>query len=204
VLSVDGSVMLGEDNIKNHLNRIAEEKIENNTLINCLFDAGTFEALKSRPVHYQFVLSVFHWLGDGVGRSLPSTEDWDRLFLDVIQSAEVTFFEVPNEDNPKETPHQIRSWYGHRTVSETISDVLEKSDLNAEFQLLGKIQHGGKGHRQLFMIKSGVSAIATARSSEVIEIIRDAGTKIKLPISLAARLKLKKLKRLVFSGLSTT
>jgi len=204
VLSVDGSIMLGENNIQNHLKRIAEEKIENDTLINCLFDASTFETLKPYPVHYQFVLSVFHWMGDGVGRSLLSAEDWDVLFLDLIQCAEVTFFEVPNEDNPNETPHRIRSWYGHRTVSESISDALEKSDLNAEFKLLGGIKHGDKGHRQLFMIKSGVSAIATERHPEVISKIREAGSTIKLPISLAARMKLKKLKSTILSGLSTS
>lgn len=204
VLSVDGSIMLGENNIQNHLERIAEEKLENDTLIDCLFDAGTFATLKACPVHYQFVLSVFHWLGDGVGRPLHSADDWDSMFLDLIQCAEVTFFEVPNEDNPKETPHRIRSWYGHRTVSETISSALEKSDLDANFKLLGKIQHGDKGDRQLFMIKSGVSAIATERRQEVINTIREAGATIKLPASLAARLKLKKLKSTILSSLSTS
>lgn len=200
VLSIDGSVMLGDDNIQNHLMKIAEEKIKNNSLVNCLFDAGTFEALSSYPVHYQLVLSVFHWIGDGVGRPLSNAVDWDKAFLDLIQCAEITFFEVPNEDNPRETPHQIRSWYGHRTVSEVISDVIGRSGLNADFKLLGKIKHGDKGHRQLFMIRSGVSAIATDQSSKVIEVIREAGSKIKLPFSLATRLQLKKLKNILFSS----
>ena len=200
VLSVDGSVMLGESNIQNHLAKITAEKIENDTLINCLFDADTFAALKRCPVHYQFVLSVFHWIGDDIGRSLCDANDWDNAFLDLIQCAEVTFFEVPNEDNPKETPHRIRSWYGRRTVTEVISNAIERSDVNAEFKLLGEIEHGSKGYRQLFMIRSGVSAVDTDRSSEVIKIIREAGSKIRLPVSLAARMKLKKFKKFLFAN----
>lgn len=195
VISVDGSVMLGEGNIQDHQAKIAEEKIENDTLVNCLFDADTFAALKKCPVHYQYVLSVFHWMGDSIGRPLSDTDDWDRAFLDLIQCAEVTFFEVPNEDNPKETPHQIRSWYGGRTVNETISDAIKRSDVNAEFELLGEIEHSGKGHRKLFMIRSEVSALDVDQTPEVTRIIRDAGSKIHLPLSLTARSKLRKLKK---------
>ena len=198
VLSVDGSVMLGESNIQDHLTKIAEEKIENDTLINCLFDANTFRALNPYPVHYQFALSVFHWLGDNIGRPLRDTNDWDEAFLDLIQCAEVTFFEVPNEDNPGETPHRIRSWYGRRTVTEVIANAIERSGLNAEFKLLGEIEHSGKGHRKLFMIRSGVSAIDTERSPDVISVIQEAGSKLKLPVSLAARLKLKRFIKLLF------
>lgn len=193
VLSVDGSVMLGESNIQNHLATIAAEKIENNTLIDCLFDADTFAALKQCPVHYQFVLSVFHWMGDNIGRALHNASDWDTAFLDLIQCAEVTFIEVPNENNPQETPHRIRTWYGGRTVTEVIADAIERSDLHAECKLLGEIEHGNKGHRPLFMIRSGVSAVDADRIADVTGIIREAGSKIKLPLSLAARLKLKKL-----------
>lgn len=200
VLSVDGSVMLGDSNIQNHHAKIAEEKIENDTVINCLFDADTFATLKAKPVHYQYVLSVFHWIGDGIGRSLRDTNDWDQAFLDLIQCAEVSFFEVPNEDNPQETPHKIRSWYGTRSVAEAISTAIERSNINAECKLLGEIEHDGKGHRQLFMIKSGVVAIDSERSPEVVEIIREAGAKIKLPIWLATRLKLKKFKNLLLAG----
>ena len=62
ILAVDGSVMLGEGNIQNHLSIIAEKQIQNDILINCLFDASTFAALKQCPVQYQLVLSVFHWI----------------------------------------------------------------------------------------------------------------------------------------------
>ncbi len=50
------------------------------------------------------------------------------------------------------------------------------------------------------MIRSGVSAVDTDRSSEVIKIIREAGSKIQLPVSLAARLKLKKFKKFLFAN----
>ena len=200
VISVDGSVMLGDSNIQDHLDKIAEEGLENNALINCLFDADTFSALKQCPVHYQLALSVFHWMGDNIGRPLRGAKDWEKAFLDLIQCAETTFFEVPNEDNPNETPHRIRSWYGHRSVTDTISDALEHFDGNAEFEFLGDIEHGSKGRRKLFVIRSGVRAVDAQRRSEAATIIRDAGTKIRLPLSLAARLKIKKLKKLLFTS----
>jgi hypothetical protein len=193
IISVDGSVMLGDSNIQDHLNKIAEERLENNTLINCLFDADTFSALKQCPVQYQLALSVFHWMGDSIGRPLRNAKDWENAFLDLVRCAEVTFFEIPNEDNPNETPHRIRSWYGRRNVTDTISDALERLDGNAGFEFLGDIEHGSKGSRKLFVIRSGVRAIDAERNAEVATIIRDAGKRIKLPFSLAARLRIKKL-----------
>jgi len=197
VVAVDGSVMLGDSNIQEHLAKIAEEKIENDTLVNCLFDADTFAALKSCPVHYQYALSVFHWMGDGIGRPLRDKKDWDKAFLDLVACAEVTFFEVPNEEDPQETPHRIRAWYDDRTVAQAMSDAIQRSGTNAEIRLLGDIEHGSKGQRKLFMIRSGVSAIDTARSAEVAEVIKAAGSKISLPFSLVARSKLRKVKRLL-------
>lgn len=197
VLAVDGSVMLGDSNIQEHLAKIADEKIENDTLVNCLFDANTFAALKSYPVHYQYALSVFHWMGDGIGQVLRDKNDWDRAFLDLIQCAEVTFFEVPNEESPDETPHRIRAWYDGRAVAQAMTDAIQQSGTDAEFKLLGDIEHGNKGHRKLFVIRSGVSAIDAERSGEVAEVIRKAGSKISLPFSLVARAKLRKIKRLL-------
>ena len=195
VLAVDGSVMLGDSNIQEHLAKIAEEKIENDTLVNCLFDANTFAALKSCPVHYQYALSVFHWMGDGIGRPLHDKNDWDQAFLDLIQCAEVTFFEIPNEDNPQETPHRIRTWYDGRSAAQAMTDAIQRSGTNAEFRLLGDIEHSDKGHRQLFVIRSGVSAAASGSSAEVAALIKEAGSKISLPFSLVARSKLWKLRR---------
>jgi hypothetical protein len=197
VLAVDGSVMLGDTNIQQHLAKIAEEKIENDSLVNSLFDANTFAALKSHAVNYQYALSVFHWMGDGIGRPLSDKNDWDQAFLDLIQCAEVTFFEVPNEDNPQETPHRIRAWYNGRTVDQTISDAIRRSGTNATITLLGDIEHSNKGRRTLFMIRSDVLAIDASRSPEVVEIIRVAGSKIRLPFSLVARSKLRKFKKIL-------
>ncbi len=52
------------------------------------------------------------------------------------------------------------------------------------------------------MIRSGVSAVDADGSSEVIKIIREAGSTIQLPVSLAARLKLKKFKKFLFANLA--
>lgn len=197
VISVDGSVMLGDSNIQNHRTRITEEKLQNDTLIDCLFDAATFAAVKKAPVHYQLALSVFHWMGDGIGQPLRDPNDWEAAFLNLIQCAEVTFFEVPNEDSPNETPHRIRSWYGKRNVNDTISDALDRLDGKAEFRRLGEIDHGSKGYRKLFAIWSGVRAIDADRSPAVAKIIRQAGAEIRLPLSLTARLKIKQFKELL-------
>jgi hypothetical protein len=82
-------------------------------------------------------------------------------------------------------------------VDQTISDAIRRSGTNATITLLGDIEHSNKGRRKLFMIRSDVLAIDASRSPEVVEIIRVAGSKIRLPFSLVARSKLRKFKKIL-------
>ena len=191
VIAVDGSIMLGDSNVREHKSRVSEMGITNNHLVNCLFDADTFAALKSCPVNYQLVLSVFHWMGDGIGTRLQSRDDWNAAFIHLIEGAEYTFFEVPNEDDPGETPHKIRSWYDGRPVAEVIRSAIEGSGVRAEYRELGEIEHPGKGYRKLFLIQSAAQAIAPERVLEVADVIARVGSRIRLPFSMTARTKLR-------------
>lgn len=195
VISVDAGTMLGSESIELHHKNMNELGIQNNILVNCFFGAETFRQLRKSPPDYQLVLNVFHWIGSGYGKSLNGPREWDRVFCDLISAASMTFFEVPNEDHPGETPHRIREWYDGRDVATVLRDALSRNQVRATVQLLDEICHAHKGRRKLFKITLD-TPVEAADGHAVAENIMAVGRTIKPTMyrrfkSFASRLKIR-------------
>jgi len=152
VVSVEAGIMSYGEGIRTHNEKLNSQGITNNILVNTIFGPDTFEGLRKMPSDYQLVLSVFHHLGDGFGRYLNRAAEWDDALCNVISCANVTFFEIPNEGNPNETPHRIREWYSGKDVETVIRSALKSKRVKASVEELGETQHGAKGPRKLFKI----------------------------------------------------
>lgn len=152
VVSVEAGIMSDGAGIHLHRSKLAEFGIGNNTIVQSLFGPDTFRDLRTVRSDYQLVLSVFHHIGDGFGRYLRTEKEWDDAFAGLVLGSKTTFFEIPNEDSPSETPHRIRAWYKDRDVESVIRSALNRSNVSATVELLGETQHGAKGPRKLFKI----------------------------------------------------
>lgn len=152
VISVEAGIMTGGAGIAEHQRQMAARGVTNNRMVDTLFGPITFDGLGSVPADYQFVLSVFHHMGDGFGRYLNTVEEWDDSFCALVQGANVTFFEVPNEGVNAETPHRIREWYAGREVEPTVRAALQRGGVDATVERLGEAEHGDKGTRIVFKI----------------------------------------------------
>ena len=195
VVSVDAGTMLGSHSLVLHQKVIREHGIDNNILVNCLFGPETFAAVRRFPADFQFVLNVFHWMGDGYGSPVNGPDEWDRVFCNLVRGATVTFFEVPNEDHPGETPHRIRDWYRGRKIATVLQDALTRDGLRAKIQLLGELGHGHKGYRPLFKITLD-DPVKAADGLEIAAHIKSVGRTIKPTMyrrvrSFVSRLKIK-------------
>jgi len=179
VVSVEAGIMSHGECIRMHQDKLREYKIKNNLLVQCFFGPETFESLRSVSSDYQLVLSVFHHMGDGFGRYLDKREKWDNTFCNLILGSNVTFFEVPNEDNPHETPHRIRDWYDGRDVETVIRSALQQGDVQATVETIGETKHGEKGLRKLFKI-SLVNPVRAAEAGQIASYIKASGKQIKL------------------------
>jgi hypothetical protein len=152
VISVEAGVMTDGAGLALHRKKLVEYGVTNNRIANTLFGPATFKDLQNTPSDYQFVLSVFHHMGDGYGVYLRGVEDWDNVFCDMIRGSGVTFLELPNEANPAETAHAIRDWYAGRKVEDVIRDALRRGSVAAQIECLGETSHGEKGTRLLYKI----------------------------------------------------
>lgn len=187
VVSVEAGIMTQGAGLRVHRQAIAARGVENNQIVDALFGPPTFEGLAGVPADYQLVLSVFHHMGDGFGRYLTTVAEWDAAFCDLIRGAGVTFFQVPNETSKRETPHRVRSWYDGRDVETTIRAALERGGVNATVELLGSVEHGAKGSRDLFKIALATPPEA-ASPDAIIEHVK-AASRAAAP-RLARRVKL--------------
>jgi hypothetical protein len=149
IISVDNYIMDNQNAYERHLKEIKRNRLFNNTIVKTLFDGDTFKRLKKYPVKYQFVLNIFHWLGDG---KKFTQEQWDQLFIDLIKCAKYTFFEIPNSYSDTETRRKIGTWYGDNDEIETLNRVKQQYKLKFEFEELAEINHKRKGFRKLFLI----------------------------------------------------
>ena len=179
IISVDAGMMMNKDSVLSHYNKIIDRGLKNNFLVNSYFGASTFKELKRFRCDYQLVLSVFHWLGDGYGSKIKTISDWDNLFCDMIQVANITFFEIPNVLDPNETPHRIRHWYNGRDELTILTQALKNRDISAEIKCIGSIQHGEKGERKLFKIELA-NKLQKSPVNHIINCINIEGQKIKL------------------------
>lgn len=171
--------MTGGRGLNEHRSRLDEFGITNNSVVDSIFGPATFERLWTVPSDYQLVLSVFHHMGDGYGNYLKTVADWDRAFCDLIRGSNVTFFEVPNEDSPTETPHRVRLWYDHRDVETVISEALVQNQVPAKVVLLGETRHGEKGARKMFKITLD-EPVETVSAEEITDYIGEAATRIEV------------------------
>ena len=180
VISVEAGIMSDGQGLRMHGDKMKAYGVENNVIVDCVFGPATFEALQAVPADYQLVLSVFHHMGNVFGTQLNRIEEWNDAFCDLLRGANVTFFEVPNEDNPGETPHKIREWYGDRNLETIIQSAMQHGGVSASVELLGEIEHGAKGTRKLFKISLMEPAEpATAQAIEAH--IRSASRLLKIP-----------------------
>lgn len=152
VISVEAGLMSDGQNIRLHKEMLNTYGIVNNKLVNTLFGPDTFAKLKTVPSSYQLALSIFHHMGNGFGSYLNSAASWDVAFSNLISGAAVTFLELPNEENPNETPHRVRGWYAGRNLEVVIKSALENNSIGAVVECLGETEHGKKGARKLFKI----------------------------------------------------
>jgi len=171
VVSVEAGIMTGGRGLAEHRSRLEEFGIVNNIVVESLFGPSTFERLWTVPSDYQLVLSVFHHMGDGFGKYLKTPAEWDNAFCDLIRGSNVTFFEVPNENSPTETPHRVRSWYHGRDVETVITEALARHQVRASVELLGETRHGSKGTRKMFKISLD-EPVATVSAEEIADHIR--------------------------------
>jgi hypothetical protein len=178
VISVEAGVMTAGRGLALHRQKLAEYGITNNQIVNTLFGPATFESLGEFPADFQFVLSVFHHMGDGYGTYLRSVEDWDNVFCNLVSGACVTFLELPNETNPAETAHSIRQWYAGREVEQVIRAALDRRRIPATVDCLGQTSHGDKGLRALYKITLTNPPRVRTRS-EIAEHIESVGRTIK-------------------------
>ncbi len=163
-----------------HKEKLKAFNIKNNIIVNCLFGSSTFANLDTVSSDYQLVLSVFHHMGSGYGKSLDHVSEWDTVFCNLVRGSNVTFFEVPNESHPGETPHRIREWYNGRDVETVIRTALERCELKATVEMLGETEHDEKGTRKLFMISLD-QPVETASSQNIAAYIESAGNSIVIP-----------------------
>lgn len=152
VVSVEAGLMSSGEGFRMHEEKLNAYGITNNILVNTLFGPDTFDGHGVPISNHQLALSVFHHFGDGFGRYLGRVTEWDATFCDLVSGSNVTFLEIPNENNPNETPHRIRKWYGGRDVETVIRTALTKKGIKATVEVLGEVQHGTKGARKLFKI----------------------------------------------------
>lgn len=194
VISVEAGIMTGGINLAEHRRRMEEFGITNNLIVDCLFGPVTFEKLWTVPSDFQLVLSVFHHMGDGYGRYLRTVADWDKAFCDLVRGSNVTFFEVPNEDSPTETPHRVRLWYNGRSIETVIRDALETHEVGARIELLGETLHGRKGTRKMIKITLD-EPVAASPALDIAEHIRGAAGGIKARRLQRLRIVLANLRR---------
>lgn len=171
--------MTGGRGLAEHRSRLDEFGITNNIIVDTLFGPATFEGLSTVPSDYQLVLSVFHHMGDGFGNYLKTVAEWDTAFCDLVRGSNVTFFELPNEDSPTETPHRVRLWYDDREVETVIREALLRNQVRANVELLGETQHGEKGARKMCKITLD-EPVETVSAEEIADYIREAATGIGL------------------------
>jgi len=79
-------------------------------------------------------------MGDGFG--LDTISDWDHTFCELVRCAKMTFFEIPNREHPKETPHRIREWYRGRDELDVLQSAIKRCNLDAAVEYVGAIPHG--------------------------------------------------------------
>ena len=173
VLSVESGLMSDGEGLRLHKAKIAQYAVDNNVIVPASFGPDTFRGLREVRSDYQLVLSVFHHIGDGFGRYLRTEKDWDDAFAGLIMGSRTTFFEIPNETSPAETPHRIRAWYGDRDVDSVIRSALDRTGLTATVELLGETEHGAKGRRKLFKIEHS-DPVVTADAREIADYIGSA------------------------------
>ncbi len=146
VLSVESGVMSGGAGIALHRDKIELYDVgDRDLIIPTMFGPETFVALANQAADYQFVLSVFHHMGDGFGRYLRRRSDWDRSFCDLVQCARVTFLELPNETSQSETPHRVRRWYAHRPLKEVLEAALRNGEIEAHIEIIGQREARNQG-----------------------------------------------------------
>ena len=199
VISVEAGIMSYGQCIRMHHDKLRTYALKNNRLVQCFFGPYTFEHLHKVPSDYQFVLSVFHHMGDGFGQYLNEREKWDQTFCNLIRGSNVTFFEVPNESNPEETPHRIREWYGDRDIETVIRSALQQGGIQAAVEVLGETEHGRKGLRKLFKI-SRDDRVRVAEAGRIAEHIRLSGKRIRIRPSRRLRMLASRLLRRVRHG----
>ncbi len=169
--------MTGGRGLTEHRSRLDEFGITNNIVVDSIFGPATFERICTVPSDYQLVLSVFHHMGDGFGNYLKTVAEWDKAFCDLVRGSNVTFFEVPNEDSPTETPHRVRLWYDQRDVETVINDALVRNQVRAKVELLGETRHGAKGARKMFKITLD-EPVETVSAEEIADHIREAAKRV--------------------------
>lgn len=179
IISVDAGVMMNENSVSSHYRKIVDLDLKNNYLVNSYFGASTFKELTNFKCDYQLVLSVFHWLGDGYGTKIKTASDWDNLFCDMIQIANITFLEIPNVLDLSETPHKIRNWYKGRDEFTVLTQALRSANIPVEIEYIGSIKHGGKGKRKLFKIELS-NDFKMSPANHIINCINMEGNQIKL------------------------
>lgn len=185
VVSVESGVMSDGQGLAMHREKLVEFGVSNNVVVDAMFGPATFENLGDTPADVQFVLSVFHHMGDGFGRYLSTVDEWDKAFLALVTAANVTFFEVPGHTAGNETPHRIERWYEGRDVAVVIRSALEGSALDASVDLLGETAHGTKGMRELFKITHGGT---TGTADQIVRAITDAQGDVAVRPANRARL----------------
>ena len=199
VISVEAGVMSHGEGIRIHENKLLIHHIHNNIIVNTGFSQETFAGLQTVPTDYQLVLSVFHHLGNVYGTNLNGEAEWDNAFCNLIMGSNITFFEVPNENGPHETPLRIREWYDGRDIETVLNAALRRGNVKANIQLLGETLHGGKGMRQLFKI-SRAEAIETVSSEAVASYIEGVGRNISVHPLRRLRLLVSKIGRTLRPG----
>jgi hypothetical protein len=179
VVSIEAGLMSYGEGLRMHEEKLRTYGVENNILVKQLFGPETLTGLSLVPSDYQLVLSIFHHLGDGFGRYLKGMDQWDAAFCDLVRGSSVTFFEIPNENSPGETPHRIRAWYGDRKVEEVIRTALQRGRVDAVVEELGETQHGAKGSRKLFKISLN-TPVEAAPAQKITAYIDAAGQQTKI------------------------
>lgn len=179
VISVEAGIMSDGVGIQMHREKLREFGVANNILVDTLFGPETFRGLKAVPSDYQLVLSVFHHIGDGFGRYLTDPAEWDGTFCDLVSGAKVTFFEIPHEDSPSETPHRIREWYGRNDVETVIRNALGRGRIEATVDVLGETVHGDKGARKMFKI-TRTDDVGSVPARLLADYIASAGSEIRV------------------------
>jgi len=168
VISIDSGIMYNNTScIDDHLRAIGEYKIKNNTVLKMTFTEQTWQDIHPCPVNIQLLLSIFHWTG--TGRNL-SVSQWDTAFSTIIKAAEYTFIEIPNRENPNESPHEIRNWYNDRDEYDVLKQALDANDIKNKIYYLGSTTHGKKGPRKTFVVHN--LALGNTIDNNVADIVK--------------------------------